>query len=149
MELNLPPYPHKVQLVDGNPMIYDSIRKKYVALTPEEWVRQHFINYLIVEKQYRPALIAVEKTIRFNDMNRRFDIVCYYRDGTPCLIVECKAPDIPLSDDVFNQVLQYNYTIAAPYIIITNGITHLCAQWEGGIQCSLLSEIPSFPPPKP
>ena len=106
--LNLPPFEYKVKKQNGQVWIFDSIRKRYVVLTPEEWVRQHFIHFLIERKGYPAQLIAVEKEIQVCGMKRRFDIVCYDRQATPYLIVECKAPSVSLSQVVFDQAFQYN-----------------------------------------
>lgn len=144
MELSLPPYEYKVKKREGALFIFDKIRRKYVALTPEEWVRQHFIHYLINYKHYPSALIAVEKEIDLYGLKRRFDIVCFDRSSRPYLIVECKAPEVPLSQSVFDQVFRYNLIMAAPYVAITNGIIHHCGHSISDKQFTLLAEIPEF-----
>lgn len=144
MDLSLPPFDYKVKKQNGQLSIYDTIRKKYVTLTPEEWVRQHIVHYLINYKHYPAAWIAVEKEIGLYGLKRRFDLVCYDREGIPFLIVECKAPSITLSQAVFDQVFGYNLTLAAPYVAITNGINHYCGHMNEQRQFSLLSEIPDF-----
>ena len=142
--LNLPPFEYKVKKQNGQVWIFDSIRKRYVVLTPEEWVRQHFIHFLIERKGYPAQLIAVEKEIQVCGMKRRFDIVCYDRQATPYLIVECKAPSVSLSQVVFDKALQYNLSISARFVAITNGCEHYCGEISGTNQFRGLPEIPDF-----
>lgn len=144
MELTLPPFEYKVKKQNGVVSIYDIIRKKYVVLTPEEWVRQHFIHYLIRERHYPAAWITVEKEIDLYGLKRRFDLVCFDRYSKPYLIVECKAPEITLSQTVFDQVFRYNLTIGAPYVAITNGIVHFCGRIDERQQFAMLAEIPEL-----
>ena len=118
MHLSLPAFEYKVKKQEKGLYIYDIIRKKYVLLTPEEWVRQHFIHYLIHYKNYAPALVAIEREIDVYGLKKRFDIVCYDRKGKPYLIVECKAASVPLSQQVFDQVFGYNLTLAARYVVV-------------------------------
>ncbi len=144
MHLSLPAFEYKVKKQEKGLYIYDIIRKKYVLLTPEEWVRQHFIHYLIRCKNYPPALIAVEKEIDLYGLKKRFDIICYDRQGMPYLIVECKAASVPLSQQVFDQVFGYNLTMAARYVAITNGIIHFCGYTDTERHFCFLEEIPGF-----
>lgn len=144
MELSLPAFEYKVRKQNGLPVIYDVIRKKYVALTPEEWVRQHIIHFLIEHRSYPASLIAVEKEIDLYGLRRRFDLVCYDRKGDPYLIIECKAPSVELSQKVFDQVFGYNLIMAARYIAVTNGIKHYCGSVDEGRNFSFLNEIPFF-----
>ena len=104
--------------------IFDIVRKKFVALTPEEWVRQHWIHYLIEEAKYPRSLIAVEMNITVNQLSKRCDIVVYDRDGKPFLIVECKSPDVKISQNVFDQIARYNLTLQVKYLIVSNGKQH-------------------------
>jgi hypothetical protein len=105
-------------------MIFDPIRKKYVRLTPEEWVRQNFVQYLVNEGKYPPGLIAIEVKSGYNKLNRRVDVLVHNRSGRPVMIVECKAPDISLDDKVFDQIVCYNMGFRVPYLIVTNGLDH-------------------------
>lgn len=105
-------------------MIFDPIRRKYVKLTPEEWVRQNFIRYLISEGKYPAGLMGIETMFRLNKLKRRLDILVHNRAGMPLLIVECKAPDVPINDKVFDQIVCYNMGLKVPYIIVTNGMDH-------------------------
>ena len=133
--LNLPAFDAKIVVRDGKRSIFDVIRRRYVALTPEEWVRQHFIHFLIESKGYPARLIAVEKEIQVCGMKRRFDLVCYDRQAVPYLIVECKAPSVVLSQAVFDQAFQYNLSIAARFVAITNGCLHFCGEISGDGKC--------------
>jgi len=105
-------------------MILDPIRKKYVRLTPEEWVRQNFVQYLINEGKYPVGLIAIEIMSKFNKLKNRIDILVHDRSGNPVMIVECKSPDIKIDDEVFDQIVRYNMGFKVPYLIVTNGMDH-------------------------
>jgi hypothetical protein len=126
LKLNFPSYTFKIQETDKGNEIFDSIRKKYVAFTDEEWVRQHCIAYLINEKAYPASLIAVEKALVVNGLRKRTDIVVFGKDGTPKLIVECKASHIKITNDVFDQIARYNMTLKVNYLMVTNGLQHYC-----------------------
>jgi hypothetical protein len=123
-QLNLPQYSFRISGKEGKEMILDTIRKKYVKLTPEEWVRQNFVRYLINEGRYPQGLIGIEVMSKFNDLKKRVDILVHDRSGNPVMIVECKAPDIDINDKVFDQIVCYNMGFKVPYIIVTNGIDH-------------------------
>lgn len=105
-------------------MILDPIRRKYVRLTPEEWVRQNFISYLVNEGKYPPGLMGVEVMFLLNKLKRRVDILVHNRNGRPVMIVECKEPDVRIDDKVFDQIVAYNLGLKVPYIVVTNGIVH-------------------------
>lgn len=144
-ELNFPSYSFNIKREEDNVKIFDIIRKKWYILQPEEWVRQHVIWYLIEEKGYPASLIAVEKSLQVNQLNKRFDIVLYGDAGTPLIIVECKAPEIKIGEDTLHQALRYNSVIRAPYLIITNGIDIYCGQLNfTNASFSYLKEIPSY-----
>ena len=129
MILNLPSYEHKIRLNDtGKREIFDVFRKKYVLLTKEEWVRQHFLHYLIEEKHYPPMLIAVEKSIRVNRQEKRFDAVTYDQTGKPLVLMEFKSPDIRLDQKVMEQAGRYNTALKVRYLIISNGLHHYCCE---------------------
>lgn len=123
-ELSLPSYSFKITGEPGKEMIFDQLRRKYVRLTPEEWVRQNFIQYLIANGDYPPGLISVEHTIILNRMKRRVDILVYNRQGIPVMIVECKSPDVAIDEKVADQAAVYNMTLNVPYFIITNGLVN-------------------------
>jgi hypothetical protein len=123
-QLNLPEYSFRISGKEGSEMILDPLRRKYVKLTPEEWVRQNFIQYLINEGKYPPGLLGIEVLFRFNKLKRRVDILVHDRSGKPVLIVECKSPDIEIDDKVFEQIATYNMSFKVPYLVVTNGIHH-------------------------
>lgn len=126
LELNLPSYGANIKKTDRKLSIFDRLRKRFVNLTPEEWVRQHFINYLITEKSYPEALIANEIQINLNNTKKRCDSVIYSRTMQPLVIVEYKAPNIKITQDVFDQIVRYNIVLKVKYLIITNGLQHYC-----------------------
>lgn len=145
VNLNLPAFEYKVKKAGGKLWIFDIIRKKYVVLLPEEWVRQHFVNYLINHLQYPKSLIKVEGGLTFNTLKKRSDIVVFDRNANPWLIVECKAPQVKLQDDVVFQASVYNQTLKAKYLVVTNGFSHYYAEvnWVTKTANSLPS-MPSF-----
>jgi len=123
-QLNLPQYSFKISGKENSEMIFDPLRRKYVKFTPEEWVRQNFVQYLIQEGKYPSGLIGIEVMFSLNKLKRRVDILVHNRAGEPVMIVECKAPDIRIDDKVFDQIVCYNMGLKVPYIIVTNGIDH-------------------------
>lgn len=146
MQLNLPAYDARIRKnqVKGND-IFDSFRRKYVRLTPEEWVRQHFLHFLCNEKHYPASLIRVEKSLIINGLPRRFDAVIHKKDGSPVLLVEFKAPEIKLSQAVFDQVAMYNLALHADYLIISNGLSHYCCKMNYEKQrYHFLRDIPDY-----
>jgi hypothetical protein len=116
-----PDFPFRWRDADGRRQIFDSFRKRWVFFTPEEWVRQNFLQFLIQSKKYPASLIAVEKEMKLGELNKRFDILVYDRDHQPWMMVECKSMDIVLTEDVLHQLLRYNIAIPVPYLVITNG----------------------------
>jgi hypothetical protein len=116
-----PPYRPKVKKEDGRELIFDEVRKRWIVLTPEEWVRQNFLQYLIRVKKYPASLIAVEKEIRLGELKKRFDIVVYDKDSKPWMIIECKEMNVALDKSVLDQALRYNITLQVPYLVVTNG----------------------------
>ncbi len=127
-KLNLPEYQVKVRTSNGNQQIFDEIRKKYVALIPEEWVRQHFINYLVNDRKFPKGLIAVEHPLIINKVSHRADIVAFSSDGKAKVVVECKAPEVQINQSVIQQVSRYNILLKAPILILTNGLVHFCVK---------------------
>lgn len=125
-KLNLPEFNIALRKEQGKVWIFDIIRKKYVVLTPEEWVRQHFIHYLINDRGYPKSLFKVERGLTYNKLLKRSDIVIHDRTGKPRMLVECKAPEIKLTQKAFNQVAVYNMTVGARYIAVTNGMAQFC-----------------------
>ncbi len=127
-KLNLPVYNARMKEEEGKSFIFDIIRKKYVVLTPEEWVRQNFIHYLIHEKKYSGSLMAVEKRVVVNGQPQRFDLLIYSRNGQPHLIAEFKAPSQKISQNAFDQAVRYNMALKVNFIIISNGLQHFICQ---------------------
>lgn len=144
LELSLPAFDYKVRKQGGIVLIFDDIRKKFVVLTPEEWVRQHVVHYLIEVKNYPPALIAIEREIDLYGLRRRFDIVVFSREGTPWLLIECKAPAVHLNRHVFDQAFRYNITLSAPYVAVTNGVKHYCGKIDRIRGFIFQSDFPHF-----
>ncbi len=143
--LKLPPCSLRIKEEQGTRLIYDPLRRKYVALTPEEWVRQHFVNYLTGWLGYPPGLIRIEGSFRLNSMLRRADILVHDRAGEPVLIVECKAPEVKITQEVFDQVINYNFSYGVGYLVVTNGITHFAGKIDiAGRNFMLLDHIPDY-----
>jgi type I site-specific restriction-modification system R (restriction) subunit len=144
-ELNLPGVELRTRINRGKSEVFDPVRKKYVTLTAEEWVRQHFLNFLIIHKKVPPSLIGVETSIKYNHLSKRCDVVVYNRNGQPVLIVECKAPEIEISQDVFHQVAMYNMTLKVRYLVVTNGLDHYsCAIDHKNKSFQFLQDVPDF-----
>jgi len=143
-QLNLPVYTFKTKEEKGKPYIFDEIRKKYLQLTPEEWVRQNFVKYLIQEKNFPASLIILEKGLKLNELSKRADVLIY-RDSTPILLVECKAPEVKITQNTFDQIARYNLVFKVPYLIVTNGISHYCCtiNFENN-SFDFLTDIPAF-----
>lgn len=143
--LNLPPYEFRLRETAGQKQIFDEIRKKYVALTPEEWVRQHFVRFLVEEKGVPAGLMAMEKSLTYNAMQRRPDIVAHDRHGQALMIVECKAPEVSIRQETFDQIAKYNAVLHVPFLVVTNGLKHYCCWMDYDKQSyRFLPDIPSF-----
>lgn len=144
-QLNLPAYEFRIRGTESSPEIFDDIRKKFVALTPEEWVRQNLIRYLTADKRYPATLIAVEMPLDLGGTVQRSDVVLYQPSGKPLLIVECKAPEVEINQQVFDQVAAYNTKIGAEYILVSNGLRHFCCRSDAeNKRYVFLKEIPSY-----
>lgn len=145
VSLNLPPFTPKVIEKEGKPMIFDQIRRKYVALTPEEWVRQHFVHFLMAEKNYPKELLANEVTLKLNRTTKRCDTVAYSSDLTPLVLVEYKSPDVTITQDVFDQIARYNRVLRVDYLIVSNGMQHFCCKLNySNNEYAYLQEIPTY-----
>lgn len=143
--LNLPAYSFKIKEENENSYIFDSVRKKYILLTREEWVRQNFIRFLNEEKHYPLGLIAVETPFKINRMTKRSDIVVFNRDGNPWIMVECKAPQVVISQKVIDQIARYTLHFKASFLIITNGLQHFCCKLDTASQKYMfIKEIPDY-----
>lgn len=123
-ELNFPKYSFRFKSNENKLSVFDEIRKKFILLTPEEWVRQNVVQYLLQEKQYPKSLTNVEKVIKVNDLVKRYDVVVYNPDGSIFLLVECKAPNIKITQETFNQIARYNLALKAEHLMVTNGLNH-------------------------
>ncbi|GAB6120642.1 type I restriction enzyme HsdR N-terminal domain-containing protein [Dysgonomonas termitidis] len=145
LDLNLPPFNINVKKTDGRLSVFDRLRRKFVTLTPEEWVRQHFINYLITEKGYPQALIANEIQINLNNQKRRCDSVVYDKTISPLVIVEYKSPDVEITQAVFDQIVRYNIVLKVKYLIVSNGLSHYCCRMDYSTQTfEYLADIPTY-----
>lgn len=144
-QFNLPPHQLKLRQQDDKFEVFDHLRKKYVVLTPEEEVRQQFIHYMISHKNYPSGLLAVEYSLKVNNMKRRADIVAFSKFGHPLLLVECKAPSIKITQKVFDQIARYNLSLRVDYLIVTNGLQHFCCKLDfANNSYSFLEEIPDY-----
>ena len=145
MDLNLPPYSFRVKQQNARKLIFDSFRKRWVVLTPEEWVRQNFARYLTEIKHFPASLVAIERTLRFNQHDFRSDILLFSKSGDPLVVVECKAPEVKISQQVFDQIARYNLELRVNYLIVTNGLTHFCCRFDQSkLLYTFLSEIPDY-----
>lgn len=144
-QINLPTFDIKVSRKNGKTFVFDILRQKYITLTPEEWVRQHFIHFLIHHRSFPQALLANEIELHLNGMSRRCDTVLYRRDLTPQLIVEYKAPHISITQKVFDQISRYNQVLHVDYLIVSNGMEHYCCKMNyEQLSYTFLHDIPFY-----
>jgi hypothetical protein len=145
-KLNLPDYRFRIKKVSGSRLlIFDEIRQKNILLTPEEWVRQHILRFLVEEKKYPSGLISIESEVKLNRLMRRYDALIHNRQGKPVLLVECKAPSVKIKQDTFDQILAYNRSIKAAYMLVTNGLKHYCCHINpDSKKFDFLSDIPDY-----
>ena len=145
LELNLPPYDKKITKKDDKAFILDVIRRQYVALTPEEWVRQHFVHFLIEHKGYPQSLMANEVQLKLNGMSRRCDTVVYDRALRPRVIIEYKAPSVSITQRVFEQICRYNIVLQVDYLIVSNGLAHYCCKVDyANRSYTFVEDIPEY-----
>ncbi|HKL87494.1 MAG TPA: type I restriction enzyme HsdR N-terminal domain-containing protein [Salinibacter sp.] len=143
--LNLPAYEFRTTEQDGKRQIYDPVRQTYVRLTPEEWVRQHFVQYLTQELGVPGGLVAIESTFRYQDQPWRADVVVHDRQGDPLLLVECKAPSVSIRQDAFDQGARYNLVLGAHYLVVTNGQVHYaCRVDTASGDYAFLDDLPDY-----
>ncbi|MGM9512031.1 type I restriction enzyme HsdR N-terminal domain-containing protein [Larkinella sp. GY13] len=143
--LNLPVFDYNTKQIEGKPYIFDVLRKKYVLITPEEWVRQHVVHLLLNQYGYPKSLIRTEGGLKLNQLRKRTDILVFDRLGKPFLLVECKAPQVTVTQQVFDQIGRYNHIHQAPYIVVTNGLTHFCCCVDYQLQTvDFLDDLPRF-----
>lgn len=144
-KLNLPSYEFKIERENDKLRIWDGLRKKFISLTPEEWVRQNFIRYLINEKKFPAGLMAVEKKITVNGRPRRFDALVYSKSMEPLVILEFKSPDVKINNEVFEQIAMYNISCKVNYLIVSNGLVHYCCRLDSGNSSYFyLKDIPDY-----
>jgi type I site-specific restriction endonuclease len=143
--LNFPTYSFRLKNSENKTHIFDVVRKKFVVLQPEEWVRQHCIQYLIQEKNYPISLINVEKVVLINGLKKRYDIVVFDSNGSLVLVVECKAPKVKISQTTFDQIARYNLTLKAHYLMVTNGLNHyFCTMNYNNESFEFLETLPDY-----
>jgi len=147
LQLNFPAFDFQLKNNENKTSIFDVIRKKYVVLQPEEWVRQHCVHFLILEKKYPKSLMNVEKHIKINKLTKRYDIVIFKPNGEIFLAVECKAPNIKITQDTFDQIARYNLALRSKYLMVTNGLQHFYCQMDyEKKRYYFLKEIPNYNP---
>ncbi|TXB66809.1 type I restriction enzyme HsdR N-terminal domain-containing protein [Vicingus serpentipes] len=145
LQLNLPSYPIKLKEEGGKQFIFDFIRKKYLVNTPEEWVRQNFIQFLLHDKKYPASLIAIEKGLKLNELQKRADAVVYDKNGSAIVLIEFKAPKIKITEATFEQISRYNVVFKVPYLIVSNGLNHYCCKIDFSKNSfEFIKEIPSY-----
>ncbi len=144
-KINFPEYQFRFKSNENKTLIFDIVRKKFVVLTPEEWVRQHVLHFLISELNYPHSLINIEKQLQLHNTKKRYDIVVYNSDATIHLIVECKAPNIPIDQAVFDQIARYNFSLESSYLMVTNGLEHYyCSIDYQNEHYVFLKELPQY-----
>ena len=144
-KLNFPTYSFRFKNSENKLSIFDEIRKKFIILTPEEWVRQHVVRFLLEEKKYPKSLINVEKVLMVNGLRKRYDIVVFNPDGSIFVLVECKAPEIKTAQATFDQIARYNMTMKAQYLMVTNGLNHyFCLMDFENEKYEFLRELPDY-----
>ena len=144
-QLQFPTYSFRFKNSENKVAIFDEIRKKFIIITPEEWVRQHVVQFLLQNKKYPKSYINVEKTLKINDLKKRYDVVVYNPDGSILILVECKAPEIKISQHTFDQIARYNMTLKSEYLMVTNGLNHyFCKMDYEKEQYDFLSELPDY-----
>ncbi len=144
-KLNFPQFEYRFKSTENKVSIFDVIRKKFIILQPEEWVRQHCVHYLINEKNYPKSLINVEKELNINGLKKRYDIVIFNSDGSILLIVECKSYDITINQNTFDQIARYNLALNAEFLMVTNGLNHYYCQMDTKAErYQFLRDIPNY-----
>lgn len=144
-KLNLPSFEPEIQKKDGKLLIFDGLRKKYLVLTPEEWVRQHWINFLIHHLNYPKGLLALEKALHYNNMLKRTDLVVWDTSSKPYLLIECKSPKVPLSQATIEQACMYHKELKTPHLVISNGNMHICLSFDRKLE--KFNQERNFPSP--
>lgn len=144
-KLNFPVYSFRFKNSENKVSIFDEIRKKFILLTPEEWVRQHVVQFLLQDKKYPKSYINVEKLIKINELSKRYDGVVFQPNGEIFLLIECKAPEVPISQQTFDQIARYNLVLKAKYLMVTNGLNHYFCQMDfENEKYVFLRELPEY-----
>lgn len=144
-KLNFPTYSFRFKNSENKVSIFDEIRKKFILLTPEEWVRQHVVQFLLQDKKYPKSYINVEKLIKINNLSKRYDGVVFQPNGDIFLLIECKAPEVPISQQTFDQIARYNLVLKAKYLMVTNGLNHYFCQMDfENEKYVFLKELPEY-----
>ena len=144
-KLNFPTYSFRFKNSENKVSIFDEIRKKFILLTPEEWVRQHVVQFLLQDKKYPKSYINVEKLIKINNLSKRYDGVVFQPNGEIFLLIECKAPEVPISQQTFDQIARYNLVLKAKYLMVTNGLNHYFCQMDfENEKYVFLRELPEY-----
>ena len=144
-QLQFPTYFFRFKNSENKVAIFDEIRKKFIIVTPEEWVRQHVVQFLLQDKKYPKSHINVEKLLKINGLIKRYDVVVYKPDGNISILVECKAPEVKISQSTFDQIARYNMTLKAEYLMVTNGLNHyFCKMDYENDKYDFLSELPKY-----
>ena len=147
IQLNFPTYKFKLKNRENKPLVWDPVRKKWVVLQPEEWVRQHCIAFLLEDKKYPLELINVEKKIQLNGRSKRYDIIVFQPTGKPHILIECKSPTVSITQKSFDQIAKYNMALNSKYLMITNGIDHYFCQIDAAkAKYQFLKSLPIFKP---
>ena len=144
-KLNFPVYSFRFKNSENKVAIFDEIRKKFMLLTPEEWVRQHTVQFLLQDKKFPKSYINVEKLIKINDLSKRYDVVVFQPNGDIFLLIECKAPEVPINQNTFDQIARYNLVLKAKYLMVTNGLNHYFCQMDfENEKYIFLKELPEY-----
>ncbi|MGO4903901.1 type I restriction enzyme HsdR N-terminal domain-containing protein [Flavobacterium sp. W20_MBD1_R3] len=144
-KLNFQLYNFRFKNSENKVSIFDAIRKKFIILTPEEWVRQHVVQFLLEEKKYPHSLINVEKVLKVNGLRKRYDVVVFNPDGSIFILIECKAPEIKIAQATFDQIARYNMTMKASFLMVTNGLNHYFCQMDfENEKYHFLNELPDY-----
>jgi len=144
-KLNFPNYSFRFKNSENKVSIFDEIRKKFIILTPEEWVRQHVVRFLLEEKKYPKSLINVEKVLMVNGLRKRYDVVVFNPNGTIFILIECKAPEVKISQATFDQIARYNMTMEAEFLMVSNGLNHyFCIMDFENEKYEFLKELPHY-----
>ena len=144
-QLNFPSYTFRFKNSENKVSIFDEIRKKFIVLTPEEWVRQHVVQFLLEEKKYPKSLINVEKVLMVNGLRKRYDVVVFNSDGSIFVLIECKAPAIKIAQATFDQIARYNMTLKSQFLMVTNGLNHYFCQMDfENEKYAFLENLPNY-----